>query len=671
VSIKKMQFRPKMQGMRRFLTLFMVILLTGLVVDAPAQKKMSRKEQQAETERIEREKAAEAEREKARIERERKEESGRKWTGNGGKGMSLTILAPQSNGLAANQSHLPALVQGEFVSNFSGFSAISILDWERRDAVLVQLLSGSYSDDVSAKAAQEIGNAIPTTHFMQGNITKTETGYNLQVNITKTADKTTAASYSGTFTFAELDNLTGIRKTSLDLLQKMGVTLKEKAQQELVGAAAENYVGAQTALARGVTAQRQGTEVAALSYYFQAAAFDPSLAEAVKRSSILNANITSGNIGDNVRNDIQWRKEWVQRLTETEKFFDNFNKTESMPYTLFYSDDIKQGGINYQTETVTLSIKTLLQGSNIWKQSTEHALQAVYDGLNATKRQDTWGLGKWPQQTVTNPNPFTKQSNNFSVVFELVNKQNKVIGKQTLQASGSWEWDLRSRPGINASTTGYITMNLQNVNANDISDNLTIRIASVNGVDAASAARNGVLQIRTFSPYITDSRDGQKYHTVIIGNKMWMAENLNYQTGTSWCYGNRDPNCTKYGRLYDWYTARTACPAGWRLPTREDWDDLVRVAGGRSAGRNLKAGSPNWNGTDKFGFSALPAGFSYTNGRFDDAGTVGNWWSATGYEASYAYHRGMDSHITYVEEYTRGKALGFSVRCAKDCASCD
>ncbi|MCL2184005.1 MAG: hypothetical protein FWB85_11115, partial [Chitinispirillia bacterium] len=247
VNFEKMSFRSKAKGMKRMLTLFMVILLTGLVFDAPAQKKMSRKEQQAEAERIEREKAAEAEREKARIERERKaeaerlererkEEAGRKWTGNGGKGMSLTILAPQSKGLAANQSHLPALVQGEFVSNFSGFSAISILDWERRDAVLVQLLSGSYSDDVSAKAAQEIGNAIPTTHFMQGNITKTATGYNLQVNITKTADKTTAASYSGTFTFAELDNLTGIRKTSLDLLQKMGVTLKEKAQQELVGA---------------------------------------------------------------------------------------------------------------------------------------------------------------------------------------------------------------------------------------------------------------------------------------------------------------------------------------------------------------------------------------------------------------------------------------------------
>ena len=666
MSIKKMQFRPKMQGMRRFLTLFMVILLTGLVVDAPAQKKMSRKEQQAETERIEREKAAEAEREKARIERERKEESGRKWTGNGGKGMSLTILAPQSNGLAANQSHLPALVQGEFVSNFSGFSAISILDWERRDAVLVQLLSGSYSDDVSAKAAQEIGNAIPTTHFMQGNITKTETGYNLQVNITKTADKTTAASYSGTFTFAELDNLTGIRKTSLDLLQKMGVTLKEKAQQELVGAAADRYVDAQTALARGVTAQRQGTEVAALSYYFQAAAFDPSLAEAVKRSSILNANITSGNIGDNVRNDIQWRKEWVERLTETERFFDNFNKTESMPYTLFYSDDIKQGNINYQTETVTLSIETLLQGTDIWKQSTERALQAVYDGLNATKRQDTWGLGKWPQQTVTIPNPFTKQSNNFSVVFELVNKQNKVIGKQTLQASGSWEWNLRSRPGINASTTGNINMIFQNVNANDISDNLTIRIASVNGVDAASAARNGVLQIRTF-PSITDPRDGQKYRTVRIGNREWMAENLNFKTGSSWCYEDAESNCTKYGRLYDyWGTATSACPAGWRLPTSEDWNDLVRVAGGNVAGTKLKAGSPNWDGTGESGFSALPGGSRSKYGTFNHAGGGGYWWSAWSATDGGSYYWTMYSGDSRVKKDSYGViGSAFSARCLR------
>jgi len=64
------------------------------------------------------------------------------FTGNGGKGTSIAILAPKATGLAENQSYLPALVQGEFVSNFSGFSAISVLDRERLDDQYTELLSG-------------------------------------------------------------------------------------------------------------------------------------------------------------------------------------------------------------------------------------------------------------------------------------------------------------------------------------------------------------------------------------------------------------------------------------------------------------------------------------------------------------------------------------------------
>ena len=417
------------------------------------------------------------------------------FTGDGGKTMSIAVLAPQAIGLEENQSYLPALVQGEFVSNFSGFSAISVLDRERLDDQYAELFSGYYSDN--AEAGRDLGHLTPTTHIMGGNITRTATGYAMQIQITKTSDKMTAASYSGTFTFAELDNLTGIRRASLDLLQKIGVTLTARAQGELSGAAAENHINANTALARGVTAQRQGTEVAALSYFYQAAAFDPSLQEAISRSSILSANISGKNIGDNVRNDIAWRRQWVDRLTETEQYFDSFNKSQSMPYTLFYvSNEIKQGAIDYRNETVTLSVETHLHGSGIWTLSIERVLQEVWDGLNNTGRKDTWGLGSWPRQGVTNLNAFARRNNNFTVVFELLNDQNIVIGRQTLQSGGQWEMNWSDRPTVNVTADDRKTLNFQNVNANNITDKMTIRVASVNGTDAAVAARNGVLQIR-------------------------------------------------------------------------------------------------------------------------------------------------------------------------------
>ncbi|MDR3171345.1 MAG: hypothetical protein LBU17_06920, partial [Treponema sp.] len=134
------------------------------------------------------------------------------YTGDGGRGKSLAILAPKAAGLAEDQNYLPSVVQGEFVSNFSSYSAISVMDRETLDKVYAELLSGYYD----GTAGLDLGHLSATDYIMTGTITKTATGYALQMQITKTADKMTKA-YSGTCTFAELDDLSGIRRASLDL----------------------------------------------------------------------------------------------------------------------------------------------------------------------------------------------------------------------------------------------------------------------------------------------------------------------------------------------------------------------------------------------------------------------------------------------------------------------
>ena len=420
------------------------------------------------------------------------------WIGDGGKGMSLGILMPESQGLNADQAYLPSMVQGVLVSNISKYSTISVLDRVSLDKVIAETLDPTYEDNLDIV---RLGHIAHVGNIMTGKIIRTSTGYTLQINVTDTTPNArTIASYSGTCSVAELDNHTAIQKASVELLAQMGVQLTDSAKNEL-SASNSQSVNAQTALAQGITAQRQGTEVTALSYYFQAAAFDPALAEAASRSSILAANISSGNIGADARNDIAWRKQWTDRLAETEQYLDNF---KLLPHTLFYSPEITQGTINYQNETISLSIEAKLYVDTIWLNSVEQALQAVYkavyDGLKATKRDAVWGL-RWPQILVTNLKPFEKQSKSFSIIVELVNDKNQVIGRQSFQTNC---WSEMSTISSNISfkisppTRSIITF--PNVNANDITDNLTIQIVSVNGVNTQTAVQNRVLQIESTFP---------------------------------------------------------------------------------------------------------------------------------------------------------------------------
>ncbi|GHV15820.1 hypothetical protein AGMMS49938_14950 [Fibrobacterales bacterium] len=150
-----------------------------------------------------------------------------------------------------------------------------------------------------------------------------------------------------------------------------------------------------------------------------------------------------------------------------------------------------------------------------------------------------------------------------------------------------------------------------------------------------------------------------------------MAENLNYNASGSKCYDNSTANCTTYGRLYDWATATTACPAGWHLPSDAEWTKLTDYVGGSStAGTKLKASS-GWynsgNGIDDYGFSGLPGGYGISDGSFNDVGGYGYWWSATENNASNAYYRYI---IYYNENVYRGYSdkdnYLISVRCLRD-----
>jgi uncharacterized protein (TIGR02145 family) len=203
---------------------------------------------------------------------------------------------------------------------------------------------------------------------------------------------------------------------------------------------------------------------------------------------------------------------------------------------------------------------------------------------------------------------------------------------------------------------------------------------------------------------IIDPRDNQIYKTIMIGNQVWMAENLRadrYNDGTSiplvtvdtlwwelttpaysWYNNDKAANMIPYGALYNWHAVNTGklCPVGWHVPSDAEWTILADFLGGMSlAGDKLKeAGDTTWksffhdesiNPTNSSGFTAFPGGSrSGSEGQpdFDNMGYEGSWWSSTADYENFAFRiliQGKWNQLYRDEVFT---SVGFSVRCLKD-----
>lgn len=207
---------------------------------------------------------------------------------------------------------------------------------------------------------------------------------------------------------------------------------------------------------------------------------------------------------------------------------------------------------------------------------------------------------------------------------------------------------------------------------------------SLNGYTCLNGTIHGVLN---------DSRDGKTYKTVLIGDQVWMAENLNldYKVGgsTYGTYTNTD-NGETYGRYYTWaaamdsagiysangkgcgygktcsptYPVRGICPEGWHLPTNSKWNTLYSAMGSSPYAMQAK-GYSNWSSaTDAYGFSALPAA-DYFNGSFSVVGSSAHFWSAD--DADFrdeAFYWGL--YVSGAHFNRSSKKGGRSVRCLKD-----
>ncbi len=187
-----------------------------------------------------------------------------------------------------------------------------------------------------------------------------------------------------------------------------------------------------------------------------------------------------------------------------------------------------------------------------------------------------------------------------------------------------------------------------------------------------------------------DTRDGQSYQVVKIGNQIWLAENFRYLPSkekgdkyeNSWVYNNDNNYLDKgYGRLYDWNTAMNIAPEGWKLPSNEDFQELIDfiikdnyLCYGKT-GSYLRSVN-GWNpyeivpSNDKYGFNAKPAGiYNSSSDYFSSEGYRTNFWSATEEEKDNRYAADWklrSRNEDFIPNISYFKSRGLSVRLIKN-----
>ncbi|MDP4238191.1 MAG: FISUMP domain-containing protein [Bacteroidota bacterium] len=168
----------------------------------------------------------------------------------------------------------------------------------------------------------------------------------------------------------------------------------------------------------------------------------------------------------------------------------------------------------------------------------------------------------------------------------------------------------------------------------------TLRWTVSNGIDSASTN----VTVNLLGVF-TDTRDNQQYKLIKIGNQIWMAENFRFRTDSSLIYQNDSvTNYKTYGRLYTIADANNSAPAGWHLPTVADDQILttnIRNYGFTNKEATALKATTGWsttayNGTDYFGFAALPSGYSTQIGTAAPTftGSTAHFWN-TGIDANH------------------------------------
>jgi len=280
------------------------------------------------------------------------------------------------------------------------------------------------------------------------------------------------------------------------------------------------------------------------------------------------------------------------------------------------------------------------------------------------------------------------------------------IAQVSITSDGSFP-DSSAMLEIKSTTKGFLLPRLTTVERDGIvnpAEGLAIYNIDFKTIEAFT----GILWSSPVAEFVCGNQvmdiDSNIYNTILIGSQCWMKENLtttklndgaailnvteagDWQTSAvpSYCWWGNDSvsYAALYGALYNWPTVETGilCPAGWHVPSDDEWKTLEAFIGlpqdqlnltawrGTNEGAELK-NETGWNlgghGNNNFGFSALPASLRSPYTGFGPIGQNCYWWSSSEYDAGSAWDRGL-SYTHKIWRSNTVKNYGFGIRCLKD-----
>ena|GEM_PF-5430053 len=390
------------------------------------------------------------------------------WTGDGGRGIRVTVAEPTGTGLSPQEESLLPLIQSTIIGTFQRFSGMTVFDRQNLENILREqllALDANFSDDYFIR----IGHLTNARLVVFGSVHQIAGNYILELAVTDVETGERRASYPPRpVSLLALQNLSAIREASANLLGQLGVNLTASGLQELRRAENSIRVQAENALARGIAAQRQGMVAEALAYYFRAAAFNPALGEALNRVSVVATNVAGGNLGHAVRGRLHEHDEWRTIVDTALSFYSNH-----LPYEFVYDTDIRQGAIDFTNRTTELSVGISLVPTEAW-----NTINDLRRGLSTARRNDNWGFDLYG---------IARQ---ITVSMQLLNQDNAVLST----ASQTF-----SNPSETNQTND--TLIFRGVRADEITDRLIVQIVSVNEVPVQRAGETGLIQIMTLADH--------------------------------------------------------------------------------------------------------------------------------------------------------------------------